>query len=158
MKQVFSSIKKDLGSPVIGIQNAAGGFATAPFKQLKLEQLEEGIEAQLKGGFLFAQEILESIESLPEFSSKEPSPNPAGALFFTGALFSVNAVVNYAGFSMTKSGARALSLSLSKEYHPKGVHVTHFVVDGPIDSDFADKVSPVDYRTILSLLRFEWPL
>lgn len=138
---MFASIKKDLGPPVIGIHNPGGGFACAPFREITLEQLNEGLDAQIKGGFLFAQEMLESIESLPEFSAKEHNSNPVGAIFFSGALFSVKAAKHFSTFAAVKFGLRALSQSLAREYHPKGVHVAHFIVDGPIESEMATEVS-----------------
>lgn len=82
LSKVFELIKKDLGTPVIGIHNAAT-ISFGNFRDLKVEQLDEAYQTQVRGGFLFSQEMLKSIESLPEFSSKEHNSNPAGALFFT---------------------------------------------------------------------------
>ena len=83
LSNVFESIKKDLGTPVIGIHNPGGGFAFGNFRDLKVEQLDEAYQTQVRGGFLLSQEILKSVESLPEFLSKEHNSNPVGALFFT---------------------------------------------------------------------------
>lgn len=89
MSKAFESIKKDLGTPVIGIHNPAGGFGFGNFRELKVEQLDEAYQAQVRGGFLLSQEMLKSIESLPEFSKEEYDPNPVGALFFTVSLDSI---------------------------------------------------------------------
>ena len=39
------------------------------------------------------------------------------------------------GFAMSKFGIRALAQSLAREFGPKGVHVSHAVIDGLIDTD-----------------------
>lgn len=38
-------------------------------------------------------------------------------------------------FAMSKFGIRALAQSLAREFGPKGVHVSHAVIDGLIDTD-----------------------
>jgi short-subunit dehydrogenase len=54
-------------------------------------------------------------------------------LIFTGATASVKASANFATFAAGKWATRALSQSLAKEFGPKGVHVSHVIVDGIID-------------------------
>lgn len=38
-------------------------------------------------------------------------------------------------FAMSKFGIRALAQSLAREFGPQGVHVSHAVIDGIIDTD-----------------------
>lgn len=56
------------------------------------------------------------------------------SLIFTGATASIKASPNSATFAAGKFALRALSQSLAKEYGPKGVHVSHAIIDGVIDS------------------------
>lgn len=42
-------------------------------------------------------------------------------------------------FASAKFAMRALSMSIAREYGPKGVHTAHVIVDGVIDTDFTKK-------------------
>ena len=55
-------------------------------------------------------------------------------LIFTGATASVKANALVSAFNTGKFALRALSSSLAKEFGPKGVHVGHAIIDGPIDT------------------------
>lgn len=54
-------------------------------------------------------------------------------LIFTGATASVKANAQMATFAAPKWALRAMSMSLAKEFAPKGIHVAHAVIDGVID-------------------------
>jgi NAD(P)-dependent dehydrogenase (short-subunit alcohol dehydrogenase family) len=54
-------------------------------------------------------------------------------LIFTGATASVKANAMMSSFATGKYALRALSSSLAKEFGPKGVHVSHAIIDGVID-------------------------
>lgn len=56
-------------------------------------------------------------------------------LIFTGATASVKGSAMFAAFAPTKFAVRALSQSLAREFGPKGVHVSHAVMDGGIYSE-----------------------
>jgi short-subunit dehydrogenase len=56
-------------------------------------------------------------------------------LIFTGATASVKASANFASFASAKFGLRALSQSLAKEFCPQGVHISHVIVDGVLDTE-----------------------
>ena len=49
---------------------------------------------------------------------------------------------DFAAFAGAKHALRALAQSMARELQPKGVHVAHVVIDGPIDT--------ADVRAILS--------
>jgi NAD(P)-dependent dehydrogenase (short-subunit alcohol dehydrogenase family) len=55
-------------------------------------------------------------------------------LIFTGATASVKANALVSQFNVAKFGLRALTSALAKEFGPKGVHVSHAVIDGVIDT------------------------
>lgn len=54
-------------------------------------------------------------------------------LIFTGATASVKANALMSSFNTGKFALRALSSSLAKEFGPKGIHVSHAIIDGVID-------------------------
>ena len=69
-----------------------------------------------------------------------------GTLILTGATAARRASAGFAALAMSKFALRALAQSLAREYGPKGIHVTHMVVDGLIDEPqthrrFADRTS-----------------
>lgn len=42
---------------------------------------------------------------------------------------------------MSKFGIRALSQSLAREFGPKGIHVSHAIIDGIIDTEMTEGYS-----------------
>lgn len=62
------------------------------------------------------------------------NPTYAPTLIFTGATASVKANALFTTFSSAKYGERALSSGLAKEFGPQGVHVSHAIIDGVIDT------------------------
>jgi NAD(P)-dependent dehydrogenase (short-subunit alcohol dehydrogenase family) len=59
-----------------------------------------------------------------------------GTIFFTGATASVRGGWGYAAFAGAKFSLRALAQSMARELGPKGIHVAHLIVDGPIDTQW----------------------
>lgn len=83
-------------------------------------------------------------------SPKEPSPFPSSALgnlIITGATASLKGSANFSAFAASKFGLRAIAQSAAREYGPQGIHVSHFIIDGIIQSErvskfFGDKYEP----------------
>jgi len=125
----FESIKKILpGSKLAAaVYNVAGGFARKPFLELKREELDASLDAAPKGFFTFAQKTLPLLlESVPE------SPHPP-SLIITGATASIKGSALFGSFAAGKFALRALGQSLAREFGPKGVHVSHAIIDGVIE-------------------------
>ncbi|KAG8909860.1 hypothetical protein FRC02_007538 [Tulasnella sp. 418] len=59
-----------------------------------------------------------------------------GSLFFTSATAALRGNVISPVFAAGKSGQRALSQSLAKEFGKENIHVASVVIDGMIDTDF----------------------
>ena len=57
-----------------------------------------------------------------------------GTIIFTGATASVRGAAGFAAFSSAMHGKRALAQAMARELGPKGIHVAHTVIDGPIDT------------------------
>jgi len=131
VKNAVESIKKEFGSDVgaaAAIFNASGGFVRKPFLELSEEDFTTSIDVSVKGGFLFSQATLPLLlKGVEQKSQHSPS------LIFTGATASVKANPLVHVFATGKHAVRALSQSLAKEFGPKGVHVSHAIIDGVID-------------------------
>lgn len=54
---------------------------------------------------------------------------------FIGATASLKGGSGLSGFAMSKFAIRALSQSLAREFGPQGVHVSHAIIDGIIDTE-----------------------
>lgn len=78
---------------------------------------------------MFAQQTLPGLLKHSEDKSAKYPPT----LIFTGATASVKANAQMSGFACAKFAMRALSMSIAREYAPKGVHVAHAIIDGVID-------------------------
>ena len=57
-----------------------------------------------------------------------------GFISLTGATAALRGRAGYAPLAIGKSGLRMLGQSLAREFHPKGIHVVHVIVDGQIDN------------------------
>ena len=63
-------------------------------------------------------------------------------ILFTGATASLRGGSGYAAFAGAKHAPRALSQSMARELGPRGIHVAHVVIDGPIDTAFVRERFP----------------
>jgi NAD(P)-dependent dehydrogenase (short-subunit alcohol dehydrogenase family) len=77
------------------------------------------------GGFLAGRE-----------AAKKMTPRGEGTIIFTGATASIRGREGFAAFASAKHGLRAVAQSMARELGPKGIHVAHTVIDGPIDTAF----------------------
>ena len=69
----------------------------------------------------------------------------SGSIFFTGATASIRGGSGFSAFSSAKFALRAVSQSLARELGPQGIHVTHFIIDGAIDTEFIKNTFPDIY-------------
>jgi NAD(P)-dependent dehydrogenase (short-subunit alcohol dehydrogenase family) len=70
------------------------------------------------------------------------TPRGRGTIIFTGATASLRGRDGFAAFAGAKHALRALAQSMARELGPKGIHVAHTVIDGPIDGAFIRSVLP----------------
>jgi len=126
--KAFEKIKSEMGDAKLAaaIFNVGGRFVRKPFLELNEEDFMSGMEANGRGGFHFAQAVL---PLLLEATSLEYPPT----LIFTSATAAMKGSANCAAFSTGKFAMRSLAQSLAREFGPKGIHVTHAIIDGVID-------------------------
>ena len=99
-----------------------------PFSTPRVTLHETITETPSAGAFHFSQAVLPLLLKANSNSPKHPP-----TLIFTGATASIKGSANFAGFAAGKFALRAMSQSLAREYGPKGVHVSHAIIDGVID-------------------------
>jgi NAD(P)-dependent dehydrogenase (short-subunit alcohol dehydrogenase family) len=59
-----------------------------------------------------------------------------GTILFTGATASVRGGSGFSAFAGAKHGLRAVARCLARELEPRGIHVAHTIIDGPIETEF----------------------
>lgn len=118
------------GDPSIVVYNASAR-AAGPIAEIEPEAVAKAISISAFGGFLVGQQ-----------AARRMLAHNAGNILFTGASASVKGYVHSAAFAMGKFALRGLAQSMARELAPKGIHVSHFVIDGGIRS--ATRVNPAN--------------
>jgi NAD(P)-dependent dehydrogenase (short-subunit alcohol dehydrogenase family) len=57
-----------------------------------------------------------------------------GFISLTGATAALRGRAGFAPLAIAKASLRMLGQSFAREFHPKGIHVVHLIVDGQIDT------------------------
>ena len=65
-----------------------------------------------------------------------------GTMLFTGATASVRGSNGFSAFAGGKHALRALAQSMAKELMPQNIHVSHVIIDGPIDTEWTRQRFP----------------
>lgn len=97
-----------------------------PVAELSAEEVRAAIEVTAIGAFLAgkhaARRMLEA----------DPIDGKRGTILFTGASAGVKGFPMSAPFAMGKFAQRGLAESMSRELHPRGIHVAWVNIDGAI--------------------------
>ena len=78
-------------------------------------------------------------------AARRMEPRGRGTILFTGATASVRGREGISAFSGAKHALRALAQSMARELGPKGIHVAHTLIDGPIDTQWIAENFPESY-------------
>ncbi len=120
--QSMEKIRSMLGSPTVLAYNASG-FGRGNFLDLKPEIIRQSFEVGVMGAVHFAQALIPDMLKAGH-----------GFISLTGATASLRGRAGFAPLAIAKSSLRILGQSLAREFHPKGIHVLHVIVDGQIDT------------------------
>lgn len=93
-----------------------------PFEQTTASEFEQAWRVACLGAMLSAQAVI------PRMAARQ-----SGTIIFTGATAGIRGGANFSAFASAKFALRGLAQSLAREFGPRGVHVTHLVLDGLID-------------------------
>ncbi|RTL90911.1 MAG: SDR family NAD(P)-dependent oxidoreductase [Hyphomicrobiales bacterium] len=104
----------------VGSNVAASALETTP------ELFERLWRQNAFGGFIVGRE-----------AARRMAPRGKGTILFTGATASMRARPPFLAFGAAKAGLRAVAQGLAREFSPQGVHVSHVVIDGVIEGDYA---------------------
>ena len=115
-------IRAGLG-PITALAYNASGFGRGNFLDLDPEVILQSFEVGVMGAIHLAQAVIPGMLKTGH-----------GFISLTGATASLRGRAGFAPLAIAKSSLRILGQSLAREFHPKGIHVVHVIVDGQIDT------------------------
>ena len=124
---LFTTLDNSIGTPDLVVYNPSARLR-GPITELDPVATRKAIEVTCFGAFLVAQQ-----------AARRMQERGSGSIFFTGASAGVKGFANSSVFAMGKFGLRGLAQALARELHPQNIHIGHFVIDGGICSDRAER-------------------
>ncbi|CAI7628489.1 unnamed protein product [Penicillium manginii] len=133
MDSTIEEITAKFGSDITvaaAIYNVANKFLMKPFLDQSPDEFFGSLEPANRGAFNFAQATLPLM-----LNGVGRGQYPPTLIFTAGATAALKGGSGLSAFAMSKFGTRALSQSLAREFGPKGIHVSHAIIDGIINTE-----------------------
>jgi NAD(P)-dependent dehydrogenase (short-subunit alcohol dehydrogenase family) len=130
VKAAVEKIHSELG-PVTAFAYNASGYGRGPFLELDPETIRKSFEVGALGAVYLSQAIIPHMLAAGH-----------GFISLTGATAALRGRAGFAPLAMAKSSLRMLGQSLAREFHPRGIHVIHVIIDGQIDTPRLRKREP----------------
>lgn len=121
-REAVAKIRSGLGNITVLAYNASG-FGRGAFLDLDPEVIRQSFEVGTMGAVHLAQAVIPDMLKAGH-----------GFISLTGATASLRGRAGFAPLAIAKSSLRMLGQALAREFHPKGIHVVHVVVDGQIET------------------------
>lgn len=134
VQSLFEEVEADIGPAEVVVFNI-GANVRFPFEEIEVRKFFKIWELACFAGFLTGREAFRRMK-----------PRGRGTILMTGASASVKGYANGAAFGSAKFALRGLVQSLAREASPLGIHVTHIVIDGAIDTAFIRENFPDRYK------------
>jgi NAD(P)-dependent dehydrogenase (short-subunit alcohol dehydrogenase family) len=135
----FERVRAELGDPEVLVYNA-GAFQMGGVLEITPVQFDECFRANCAGAFYAAREVLPAMVEAGH-----------GTILLTGASASLRGKARFSALAVGKFGLRALAQSMARELGPQGIHVSHVIIDGQIDTPGIRTVMPDrEEHTLLS--------
>jgi len=122
VQAAVAQIRQSFG-PVTALAHNASGYGRGEFLQMDPDQIRQSFEANVMGAVHLAQAVIPDMLKAGH-----------GFISLTGATAALRGKAGFAPLAIGKAGLRMLGQSLAREFHPKGIHVVHVIVDGQIDT------------------------
>lgn len=126
--ELFAAVGGDFGPPRLVVFNA-GAYIRKAILDTTVEEFERCWRVGCLGGFLVGREAARAM-----LAGASPGRH-RGTLIFTGATASLRGGALFHNLAVGKFGLRALAQSMAREFQPQGIHVSHVIIDGQIESD-----------------------
>jgi len=135
----FERARSDLGDPEVLVYNA-GAFQMGGILEVSPAQFDACFRANCAGAFYAAREVLPAMVEAGR-----------GTILLTGASAALRGKANFSALAVGKFGLRALAQSMAREFGPQGIHVSHVIIDGQINTPRIQEMSPDrEEHTLLS--------
>lgn len=121
---LFDAVERSVGALDCVVYNI-GAWYNESILTLTARKYTRVWEMACLAGFLVGRE-----------AARRMAERERGTILMTGATASLRGGAGFAAFAGAKFGLRALAQSMARELGPRGIHVAHVVVDGPIDTAF----------------------
>jgi NAD(P)-dependent dehydrogenase (short-subunit alcohol dehydrogenase family) len=135
----FDRVRAELGDPEVLVYNA-GAFQMGGVLEISPSQFDECFRANCAGAFYAAREVLPAMVEAGH-----------GTILLTGASASLRGKARFSALAVGKFGLRALAQSMAREFGPQGIHVSHVIIDGQINTPRIQEMMPDrEEHTLLS--------
>ena len=135
----FDRVAAELGDPEVLVYNA-GAFQMGGILEISPNQFDECFRANCAGAFYAAREVLPSMVEAGH-----------GTILLTGASAALRGKARFSALAVGKFGLRALAQSMAREFGPQGIHVSHVIIDGQINTPSIREMMPDrEEHTLLS--------
>ncbi|POY70244.1 hypothetical protein BMF94_6828 [Rhodotorula taiwanensis] len=126
VQETFDAIRKQWPSHQVkaALYNVNSPFLVKRFLETSLQDIKPGVDVNFYGAFHFSQKVLPLMLE-----------GGGGFLGFTGATAALKGSAKFAALAPGKFALRGLAQNLAREFGPQGVHVSHVIVDGLIETD-----------------------
>jgi len=108
--------------PEVLVYNAGAQYSSGSLLDFKAETAIDNLKIGSISALVAAQQLLPSMIAAQK-----------GSILVSGATASIKAGPK-SRLAFYKFSLRALTMSLAKEFTPKGIHIAHFILDGMIDT------------------------
>jgi NAD(P)-dependent dehydrogenase (short-subunit alcohol dehydrogenase family) len=122
VQAAVAQIRRNFG-PIVALAHNASGYGRGEFLQMDPDQIRQSFEANVMGAAHLAQAVIPDMLEAGH-----------GFISLTGATAALRGKAGFAPLAIGKAGLRMLGQSLAREFHPKGIHIVHVIVDGQIDT------------------------
>ena len=126
----FERVRAELGDPEVLVYNA-GAFQTGGVLEISPPQFDECFRANCAGAFYSAREVLPAMVEAGR-----------GTILLTGASAALRGKARFSALAVGKFGLRALAQSMAREFGPQGIHVSHIIIDGQINTPSIREMMP----------------
>ena len=135
----FKRVRDELGDPEVLVYNA-GAFQIGGVLEISPAQFDESFRANCAGAFYAAREVLSAMVEAGR-----------GTILLTGASAALRGKARFSALAVGKFGLRALAQSMAREFGPQGIHVSHVIIDGQINTPSIREMMPDrEEHTLLS--------
>lgn len=118
VKRAIADVNARFGAPTVLIHTAAA-LVTGPFLELSADDFERAWRACVLSAVNVCAQAIPLMLACG-----------GGSIILSGTTASMRGGSGFAPFASAKFALRGLAGSLAREFHPRGVHVAHVVLDG----------------------------